>query len=92
VKCERKHRRQHEVMCKKRAAELRDVILFVQPESSDLGDCPICLLPLSLDARKSNMMECCSKVICDGCAVAAFTRQLRDLSRRSVHSVGIQQN
>jgi len=71
VTCEQVHRPQHEVMCKKRAAELRDIILFRQPESSDLGDCPICLLPLSLDPSKTNLMTCCSKLICDGCAYAA---------------------
>ena len=34
---------------------------FRQPESSNFGDCPICLLPLSIEPMKSNMMECCSK-------------------------------
>jgi len=32
---------QHKEDCKKRAAELHDEILFQQPESSHLGDCPI---------------------------------------------------
>eukprot|EP00984_Skeletonema_dohrnii_P017230 scaffold7802_cov115-Skeletonema_dohrnii-CCMP3373.AAC.1 len=41
VKCQRNHRPQHKRACKKRAAELRDEILFKQPESRDLGDCPI---------------------------------------------------
>eukprot|EP00984_Skeletonema_dohrnii_P007364 scaffold2671_cov81-Skeletonema_dohrnii-CCMP3373.AAC.4 len=41
VKCQKEHRPQHKKECKKRAAELRDEILFKQPESSDLGDCPI---------------------------------------------------
>jgi hypothetical protein len=40
--------------CKKRAAELRDEILFKQPENTHLGDCPICFLPLSLDLEKIN--------------------------------------
>eukprot|EP00985_Skeletonema_marinoi_P030096 scaffold30504_cov80-Skeletonema_marinoi.AAC.1 len=47
VKCQKEHRPQHKRACKKRAAELRDEILFKQPESSDLGDCPICFLPLA---------------------------------------------
>ena len=34
---------------RKRAAVLRDELLFKQPESSHLGDCPICCLPLPLD-------------------------------------------
>eukprot|EP00577_Skeletonema_sp_RCC1716_P017166 CAMPEP_0113403492 /NCGR_PEP_ID=MMETSP0013_2-20120614/17859_1 /TAXON_ID=2843 ORGANISM="Skeletonema costatum, Strain 1716" /NCGR_SAMPLE_ID=MMETSP0013_2 /ASSEMBLY_ACC=CAM_ASM_000158 /LENGTH=281 /DNA_ID=CAMNT_0000288979 /DNA_START=96 /DNA_END=938 /DNA_ORIENTATION=+ /assembly_acc=CAM_ASM_000158 len=67
VKCQRDHRPQHKRACKKRAAKLRDEILFKQPESSNEGDCPICFLPLSLDQTKSTMMTCCSKVICGGC-------------------------
>jgi len=68
VKCQRDHRPQHKRACKKRAAELHDEILFKQPESSHLGDCPICCLPISLDIEKSPMMSCCSKIICNGCA------------------------
>mmetsp|Transcript_30410 Transcript_30410/g.51705 ORF Transcript_30410/g.51705 Transcript_30410/m.51705 type:complete len:297 (-) Transcript_30410:174-1064(-) len=67
IKCQREHRSQHKKECKKRAAELRDEILFKQPESSHHGDCPICFLPLSLDNDKSSVMSCCSKIICDGC-------------------------
>ena len=69
-KCQRDHRTQHEAICKKRAAKLRDEILFEQPESTHLGDCPICCLPLSIDEKKSIMMSCCCKMICDGCAYA----------------------
>jgi len=63
-------------MCKKRVAELRDELLFAQPESSHLGDCPICFLPLAIDGSKFVMMTCCSKVICNGCAYATTTRIL----------------
>jgi hypothetical protein len=56
-------------------AELRDEILFRQPESSNLGDCPICCLPIPLDAQKSTLMACCSKMICDGCLHADKLRQ-----------------
>eukprot|EP00985_Skeletonema_marinoi_P035054 scaffold45497_cov219-Skeletonema_marinoi.AAC.1 len=55
VECQRNHRPQHKKECKKRAAELRDEILFKQPESRDLGDCPICCIPLPIDPSKS----CC---------------------------------
>jgi hypothetical protein len=48
-------------------AELRDEILFRQPESSHLRDCPICFLPLPLDLSKSRMMAWRGKVICHGC-------------------------
>ena len=73
--CQKDHRNQHMRGCKKRAAELRDESLFMQPESSYLGDCPICCLPLSLDKTKSCIMTCCSKVICKGCAYANKLRE-----------------
>jgi hypothetical protein len=68
--CEADHRQQHEGECEKRAAELRDEILFKQPESCCFGDCPICFLPLPLDPQKSAFMTCCSKIICQGCGYA----------------------
>ena len=53
-----------------------DEILFQQPESSHLGDCPICCLPLPLDLHKFRMMSCCSKRICIGCSVANQKREI----------------
>ena len=38
--CRNDHKSEHEEVCKMRAAELRDKILFKQPEGSHLGDCP----------------------------------------------------
>ena len=67
VKCQKEHRPKHKKECKKRAAELRDEILFKQPESTHLGDCPICCLPVPLDPSKSGLYSCCSKRICFGC-------------------------
>ena len=67
VKCQKEHRPKHKKECRKRAAELRDELLFKQPDSSHLGDCPICFSPLSLDPEKSTMMPCCGKLICIGC-------------------------
>jgi hypothetical protein len=78
VKCQKNHRPQHKRACKKRAAELRDELLFKQPESSHLGDCPICMIPLPLDRNKSSMMTCCSKVVCGGCDYANMMRELQD--------------
>ena len=75
IECQKAHRKQHKRACKKRAAELRDEILFKQPESSYLGDCPICTLPLSSDLTKSSTMGCCSKVICTGCSYANNIRE-----------------
>jgi len=65
--CQKNHKSHHVEDCKKRAAELRDELLFKQPKSSHLGDCPICMLPLPLDLSKSKMASCCIKVICLGC-------------------------
>eukprot|EP00984_Skeletonema_dohrnii_P005338 scaffold1874_cov89-Skeletonema_dohrnii-CCMP3373.AAC.15 len=77
--CQKNHIPQHKEDCKKRAAELRDEILFKQPESSHRGDCPICCLPLQLDKEKSTMNSCCSKVICNGCN---YANQVREAERR----------
>ena len=77
-KCQEDHCLEHEEACKKRAAELRDEILFKQPEGTHLGDCPICSLPLPLEQRKSMLQSCCSKVICNGCSFANNLRHLQD--------------
>eukprot|EP00984_Skeletonema_dohrnii_P035796 scaffold35983_cov150-Skeletonema_dohrnii-CCMP3373.AAC.1 len=83
VACQRDHRPQHKEDRKKRVDELRDGILFAQPESSHLGDCPICFLPLALDASKCvMMMTCCSKLICNGCSYANETRELSESLKR----------
>ena len=68
--CQEQHRQQHEAICKLRAAELRDAILFKQPEESHLGDCPICYLPMPQENFKSLMRSCCLKTICNGCHYA----------------------
>ena len=81
--CQKNHWSQHETACKKRAAELRDELLFKQPESTHHGDCPICCLPLPIDPQKSTMMMCCSKVICGGCN---FADQKREKEMRKIQS------
>eukprot|EP00984_Skeletonema_dohrnii_P029315 scaffold19806_cov74-Skeletonema_dohrnii-CCMP3373.AAC.2 len=81
--CQENHKSQHEEACKERAAVLRDELLFRQPESSHRGDCPICCLPMPLDAYKSIIMSCCSKLICKGCYHA---NQIREAERRLEHS------
>ena len=75
VECQKDHRPQHKRACKKRAAELRDELLFKQPESTHRGDCPICMIPLPLDETKSVLANCCSKIICRGCKYAHQKRQ-----------------
>ena len=56
-------------------AELRDELLFKQPESTHKGDCPICMIPLPIDPTKSTVTSCCSKVICMGCCHANWIRE-----------------
>jgi len=65
-----------------RAAEIHDDILFRQPESSHLGECPICLLPLSLDTKHAMMQSCCSKLICIGCYCASIRYEVVKLIKR----------
>ena len=73
--CQENHTSQHKEACMKRAVELRDEILFKQPENSYLGDCPICCLPMPLDLSKSIVAVCCSKSICRGCDVETQKRE-----------------
>ena len=78
VNCQKEHRTKHKKECKKRAAELRDELLFKQPESSYLGDCPICCLPIPInvnDGKKAVFATCCSKLVCYGCDYANQKRE-----------------
>jgi hypothetical protein len=70
--CREERREQHEEECKHRKAELHDKKLFTQPDSSHVGECPICFLPLPLDRSKSMFWPCCSKLICYGCFHAHY--------------------
>ena len=72
---EQDHQSQHEARCKERATELRNEILFRQPEISHMGDCPICFLPLPFEHQKSMLHSCCSKLIRNGCAHAYKLRE-----------------
>ena len=71
--CQRNHRPKHKKACKKRAAELRDEILFRQPEYTHMGDCPICSVPLPVNDT-SGLYSCCCKRVCYGCD---YTNELR---------------
>ena len=68
--CRGEHRHWHVDDCKKRAAELHDNKLFRQPGGSHLGECTLCFLPMPLDPKKSILLSCCSKIVCDGCIYA----------------------
>ena len=76
VACQKNHREQHDQECKTRLTELRDKDLFTQPDVSHFGECPICFLPLSPDGKKTTLMVCCSKFICDGCNYANQRREI----------------
>ena len=73
--CHPDHRPQQEAVCKETAADLRDEMLFKQPDSSHLGDCPICCLPHSINSDEATLMSCCGKSICDGCDYANMSRE-----------------
>ncbi|KAK1733617.1 hypothetical protein QTG54_015660 [Skeletonema marinoi] len=79
--CQKNHATLHKEACKKRAAELRDELLFKQPDGTHRGDCPICMIPLPL--KKSIIMSCCSKLICRGCH---YANQKREYEGRIEHS------
>eukprot|EP00984_Skeletonema_dohrnii_P023044 scaffold12161_cov81-Skeletonema_dohrnii-CCMP3373.AAC.5 len=74
VACQRDHNPQHKEECKK----FSDELLFAQPESTHIGDCPICFLPFAIyDGSGSirKLMTCCSKAICNGCCYANGLRE-----------------
>ena len=81
--CQNNHELEHEEDCKQRASELRDELLFKQPECTNRGDCPICSLPLPFDNTKNYLTWCCSKLICNGCSHA---NQKRERELRLQHS------
>ena len=62
--CQIAHRPQHKKACKKRAAELYDEALF--NETPPREECPICMLPLPLNAAQVQFKSCCGKIICGG--------------------------
>ena len=73
--CKKKHRSKHKKDCEKRVAELHDEALFRDHPPTD--DCPICFLPLPLDAHQSTFKPCCGKLICSGCIYAMLLEEAR---------------
>jgi len=69
-KCREEHQELHNEMCEKRQAEMHDKQLFTQPEGTHRGECPLCFLPLPIDADKSTFHPCCSQIVCRGCDCA----------------------
>ena len=77
-KCREEHREQHQDECKKRVDELHVKRLFTQPDRNNLGECPLCFLPMPLDAAKTLFMSCCGQLICDGCGTAHMMSNIHD--------------
>ena len=79
VACKKKHKSKHKKkcdrQCKIRAAELYDDTLFKEPSPRE--ECPICFLPLPIDARESFFNLCCGKHICDGCMHAMAIEDIK---------------
>ena len=80
--CKKKHRSKHKKACERRVAELHDEELFKEPPPNE--DCPICFLPLPLDASQTIFKSCCGKIICNGCIHA-----MREEARQSGGEVGL---
>ncbi len=83
VACQRDHRSQHEAMCKKRVAELRDGLIFAQPERCHLGDCPLCFLPMPIPTNQRVITSCCTKIICRGCSCSDLKRQTTEALKQT---------
>ena len=74
------HREQHSEECKRWSDKLlHDKRLFTQPDRNHRGECPICFLPMPLDATKSTFMPCCGQRICTGCGTAHVMSNVHDL-------------
>ncbi|KAL7539034.1 hypothetical protein ACHAWF_008763 [Thalassiosira exigua] len=63
VACQRAHWPRHKKGCKKRAAEIKDSLLFKEHVRED---CPICFLPMPISGHVT-YRSCCGKWVCDGC-------------------------
>ncbi len=74
VECQKNHRSRHKKICKQRMAEIRDDLLFTQPDGSHRGECPLCFLPMPLGGQKRGFWACCSKLICDGCVYIHYVK------------------
>ena len=73
--CQIAHRPQHKKSCKKRAAELHDEKLFEDHPPRE--ECPICMLPLPIDADEQSFESCCGKIICNGCVHAMTIEDIK---------------
>ena len=76
---EERVRRQSIRRCEDCVAAGNDLILMKKGRTrSEEDDCPICSLPLTLDDQQASFRACCMKRVCNGCALAALKRGMRD--------------
>eukprot|EP00984_Skeletonema_dohrnii_P006318 scaffold2260_cov73-Skeletonema_dohrnii-CCMP3373.AAC.2 len=81
--CQELHKPEHGAACKRRKLAEREKMLFRQPESNHMGDCPICSLPLPFDGLQYTLFPCCSKTICNGCDYAIEKSERKSGSRHT---------
>ena len=74
---EQRERRQSIRRCQECVAGGNQLVLMRKGrERPEEDECPICNLPLPLDARLSGLRPCCIKLVCHGCALAACKRDM----------------
>ena len=69
----KKHKSKHKKKCERRVAELYDEKLFRDPPPPE--ECPICFLPLAVDAAHTVFNLCWGKTICNGCIYAMLEKE-----------------
>ena len=76
---EQRELRQSIRRCEECVAASNQLVLMKKGRTkSEEDDCPICSLPLPLDANQSTFRTCCMKEVCNGCVLAAIKRGMRD--------------
>ena len=76
---EQRGRRQSSRRCQECVASGNQLVLMKKGRTrSENDDCPICQLPLPLERKQTTFRVCCMKLVCKGCALAAWKRGMRD--------------
>ena len=69
--CQKAHRPQHKKECKKRAAELYQLMSILYEEQLfkevEPDECPLCFLSMPICGDDTSVSSCCGKRICNGC-------------------------
>ena len=73
--CKKKHRHKHKKECERRVAELHDEKLFKKPPPKE-DDCPICFLRMPALGSGATYLNCCGKIVCNGCLHAIQSRAI----------------